>query len=112
MTTARAYVMDAGDSPASWQVGSSFCLLDQLVMPDGGGPCAFNAGGLTVPAPGRVARVSAAPLRAFMSPDYRGAAMGLQALVERRDDIALEFAKAARRFEPQALLSGQSREGK
>ncbi|MBC7799090.1 MAG: cupin domain-containing protein, partial [Gemmatimonadaceae bacterium] len=81
MTTARAYVMHPDDAPGFWQLGNlwrvmatgvqtgnSFCLLDQLVMPDGGGPCThthaqdeglyvvsghctFNAGGLTIPAP-------------------------------------------------------------
>ena len=78
MNTARAYVATPETAPAFWQIGNlwrvmatgvqtgnSFCLLDQLVMPDGGGPCThthpqdeglyvvsghctFNAGGLTV----------------------------------------------------------------
>ena len=81
MNTARAYVATPDTAPAFWQIGNlwrvmatgvqtdnSFCLLDQLVMPDGGGPCThthpqdeglyvvsghatFNAGGLTVQAP-------------------------------------------------------------
>ncbi|MBC7801059.1 MAG: cupin domain-containing protein, partial [Gemmatimonadaceae bacterium] len=81
MSTARAYVMHPDDAPGFWQLGNlwrvmatgvqtgnSFCLLDQLVLPDGGGPCThthaqdeglyvisghctFNAGGLTIPAP-------------------------------------------------------------
>ena len=51
-TTARAYVATPYDSPAFWQLGNlwrvmatgvltgnSFCLLDQLVTPKGGGPC-------------------------------------------------------------------------
>ena len=41
-------------------------------------------------------------LAAPMSPDHQGAVMGLQALVQRWDDIAPEFAKLARRFELQA----------
>jgi quercetin dioxygenase-like cupin family protein len=80
MRTARAYVADANTAPAFWQIGNlwrvmatgvqtdnSFCLVDQLVTDDGGGPCThthpqdeglyvvsghctFNAGGKTVKA--------------------------------------------------------------
>ena len=51
-TTARGFVVQSDDAPGFWQLGSlwrvmatglqtgnSFCLLDQLVMADGGGPC-------------------------------------------------------------------------
>ena len=81
MKTSRAYVATPETAPAFWQIGNlwrvlatgvqtgnSFCLLDQLVAPDGGGPCThshsqdeglyvvsghctFNAGGTTVKAP-------------------------------------------------------------
>ena len=81
MSGPRAFVSRPGDAPSVWQIGNlwrvmasgvqtgnSFCLLDQLVMPDGGGPCThthtqdeglyvvsghctFNAGGRTVAAP-------------------------------------------------------------
>ncbi len=44
-------------------------------------------------------------LSAPLSPDYKGAVMGLQTLVKRWDDIAPEFAAVARRFELQAQAS-------
>ena len=80
MTTARAYVVTPDDAPGFWQLGNlwrvmasgiltgnSFCLIDQLVTPKGGGPCThahtqdeglyiisghctFQADGLTLPA--------------------------------------------------------------
>ena len=80
MKTARAYVTDAETAPGFWQIGNlwrvmatgiqtnnSFCLLDQIVTDEGGGPCThthpqdeglyvvsghctFNAGGVTVKA--------------------------------------------------------------
>jgi hypothetical protein len=50
--TARAYVVHSEEAPTFWQLsnlwrvfttgvqtGNSCCLLDQLVMPKGGGPC-------------------------------------------------------------------------
>jgi len=79
-TTARGYVVHSDEAPAFWQLGNlwrvmatgvqtgnSFCLLDQLVMANGGGPCThshtqdeglyvisghctFYAWGLTIPA--------------------------------------------------------------
>ena len=79
-TTARAYVTTPEDAPGFWQIGNlwrvmatgvqtgnSFCLLDQLVTDQGGGPCThshtqdeglyvvsghctFHAGGQTVSA--------------------------------------------------------------
>ena len=78
--TARGFVVQSDEAPGFWQLGNlwrvmatgvqtgnSFCLIDQLVMADGGGPCThahtqdeglyvisghctFNAWGLTVPA--------------------------------------------------------------
>ncbi len=52
MTTAGAYVVTPDDAPGFWQLGNlwrvmasgiltgnSFCLIDQLVTPKGGGPC-------------------------------------------------------------------------
>ena len=44
-------------------------------------------------------------LSAPMTPDYKGAVMGLQNLIKRWDDIAPEFAGLARRFEVQARSS-------
>ena len=41
-------------------------------------------------------------LAAPMSPDFQGAVMGVQKLIQRWDDIAPEFAAIARRFERQA----------
>ncbi|HEY0780285.1 MAG TPA: cupin domain-containing protein [Gemmatirosa sp.] len=52
VSTARAYVATPDDAPGFWQLGNlwrvmasgiqtdnTFCLLDQLVTPNGGGPC-------------------------------------------------------------------------
>ena len=79
-TTARGFVVQSDDAPGFWQLGNlwrvmatgvqtgnSFCLINQLVMAGGGGPCThahtqdeglyvvsghctFHAWGLTIPA--------------------------------------------------------------
>jgi quercetin dioxygenase-like cupin family protein len=54
-TTARGYVVHSDEAPAFWQIGNlwrvmatgvqtgnSFCLIDQLVMANGGGPCTHS----------------------------------------------------------------------